>query len=106
MIYMRFGFDVQHVAYVAPITLDIKPPPIPIEPGKSTPRRVAGHAVAYTLYSIGWWHRQPANIPGNLRSSRHPRAMPAYSPIGHKTQTTGSMVPRSTPQSYSDNVLG
>lgn len=103
---MRYGFDVEHVSRVDPITLDIKPPPIPIEPGKSKPRRAAGHAIAYTLYAMGWWHRQPGNIPGSIRVSRHPRAMPLYSPVGRKTQTTSSMVPRNTPQSYSDNVLG
>jgi len=103
---MRFGFDVEHVSRVEAIRLEIKSPPIPIEPGKSKPRRVAGHAIAYTLYAMGFWHREPGQIPGSIRTSRYPRAKPVYSPVGRREQSTGSMVPRMTPQSYSDNMLG
>jgi len=104
---MPYGFDVERVSRVEPVELEIQEPPKPVEPGQSKPRRVAGHAIANTLYQMGFMFRQPSRIPMAIRQRNVKRPQAASGPSGQKSQSgAGSVIARVIPRSYSDSVTG
>jgi len=80
-------------------------PPKPVQSSHSRPRRVAAHAVAYTLYAFGALFVDPQHIPASLRSTRNPVHTPANSNTkGRAPQFGSSQIVRSIPDSYGDSI--